>query len=319
MKKLIYLMCVGGLALATSVMGANKYQGNDESTAVPVHRGGSSAKAATAPAASRHMTSARPAARSFSGASVRQRTMASTPRVRSGATVRNSARVRNDFANARVRNNVTVNRERNTRVRNDVTVNRERNVRVHNNVTVNRERNARMRNDVTANRERNFARNRNVNVGSNFPVNRNRMATRNAVVTNNWRGERFAGRNYAVFRNYNRQFHNRDWWHHHYNRIVFVDSGWWYWNAGYWFPAWGYDSSSYYPYDGPIYGYSNVGPGQVVVSVQTQLARDGYYTGPIDGALGPMTRQAIAAYQADNGLAVTSTVDEPTVASLGLS
>jgi hypothetical protein len=32
-----------------------------------------------------------------------------------------------------------------------------------------------------------------------------------------------------------------------------------------------------------------------------------------------MTRQAIAAYQADNGLAVTSTVDEPTMASLGLT
>jgi hypothetical protein len=184
-------------------------------------------------------------------------------------------------------------------------------------VTVNSEGNVRVRDNATVNRERNFGRNRNVNVGSNFAVNRNR--TRNAIVTNNWRSARFSGRNYSVFRNYSRQSHNRDWWHHHYNRIVFVDSGWWYWNAGYWFPAWGYDSSSSYPYDGPIYGYSNVGPGQVVVNVQTQLARDGYYTGPIDGALGPMTRQAIAAYQADNGLAVTSTVDEPTMASLGLS
>ena len=44
----------------------------------------------------------------------------------------------------------------------------------------------------------------------------------------------------------------------------------------------------------------------------------GYYDGPIDGALGPMTREAIAAYQADNGLSVTSAIDEPTLATLGL-
>jgi len=49
------------------------------------------------------------------------------------------------------------------------------------------------------------------------------------------------------------------------------------------------------------------------------LQRDGYYSGPIDGVLGPMTRQAIAAFQADHGLAITSAVDEPTLASLGLA
>jgi peptidoglycan hydrolase-like protein with peptidoglycan-binding domain len=31
-----------------------------------------------------------------------------------------------------------------------------------------------------------------------------------------------------------------------------------------------------------------------------------------------MTREAIAAYQADNGLSVTSAIDEPTLATLGL-
>jgi N-acetylmuramoyl-L-alanine amidase len=54
------------------------------------------------------------------------------------------------------------------------------------------------------------------------------------------------------------------------------------------------------------------------VDVQEQLARAGYYDGPIDGVLGPMTREAIATYQADNGLAVTSAIDEPTLATLGL-
>src|SRR5689334_23391505 len=202
MKKLICSICISGLALATTALGA-KHEGNNESSVAPVHRG-SSARVA-APAMSRNV-SARTEGRSFSGASVRQRTIASTPRIRSNATVRNSARVRSDFVNPKVRNHVTVNHERNARVRNDV--------------AVNRVRNAEGRDNVAVNRERNFARNRNINVGSNFAVNRNRIATRNAVVTNNWRGERFSGRNYSVFRNYSRQWHNRDWWRHHYNRIL---------------------------------------------------------------------------------------------------
>ncbi len=299
MKKLICSVCIGGLALATTALGANKHQGNGESMAAPVHRGGSSGRA-VAPAASHNVMNARATGRSFSGASVRQRTYASTPRVRTNARVRNNTMVRSNAASERVRTNV------------NASVRRERA-----NATVRNNTNARVRNNVAVNRERNFAHNRNVNVGSNFAVNRNR--TRNAVVTNNWRGSQFQGRNYAAFRNYQRRWHDRSWWRNHFNTIVFVGGGWWYWDNDYWYPAWGYDSSAYYPYDGPIYGYSNAGPGQVVVNVQTQLAQDGYYTGPIDGVLGPMTRQAIAAYQADNGLAVTSTVDEPTMASLGLT
>jgi hypothetical protein len=280
MKKLICSVCIGGLALATTALGDNKNHGNGESVGVRA-KGHSPAATSVAPATSRQVTSARSMQRSISRAPVRQRTYVATPRVRSNATVRSNTTVRNNIASARA--------SRNT--------------------------NARVRNNVTVNRERNFARNRQVNVGSNFAVNRNR----NAVVTNNWRGDRFRGQNYAAFRNYHRQWHNRDWWHHHYSNIIFVSGGWWYWNTGYWYPAWGYAPGAYYPYDGPIYGYSNLAPDQVVVNVQTQLAREGYYGGPVDGVLGPMTRQAIAAFQADHGLAVTSTVDEPTMATLGLS
>jgi Putative peptidoglycan binding domain len=250
--------------------------------------------------------------RNVSTTPVRQRTYARTPRanatVRSDVSATARFRNRNFQANdqARVRSNVSVNRERNLR-------DRTRSANARTDVAVNRNRN------LNVNRERNFAGNRNRNVGftqrSNVNINRNR----NVVVTNNWRGRQFSGRQYAAFRNYNRTWHDRDWWRHHYSRIVFVSGGWWYWNAGYWFPAWGYDSSAYYPYDGPIYGYSNLSPDQVVVDVQTQLERDGYYNGPVDGVLGPMTRQAIAAFQADNGLAITSTVDEPTLDTLGLS
>ena len=49
------------------------------------------------------------------------------------------------------------------------------------------------------------------------------------------------------------------------------------------------------------------------------LSRDGYYDGPIDGILGPSTQDAIAAFQDDNGLAVTSAIDEPTLATLGIA
>jgi hypothetical protein len=159
-------------------------------------------------------------------------------------------------------------------------------------------------------------------------VNRSRSTafwsgTRTAV-TNNWTGEAFAGRQYRAFRNYQRQWHDSGWWRHHCgDRIVFVtvysQPFPFYFDAGYWYPAWGYYPDSYYPYDGPIYGYNDLPPDEVTANVQTQLYNEGYYDGPIDGILGPDTRAAIADYQADHGLAVTAAIDEPTVESLGLA
>ena len=54
------------------------------------------------------------------------------------------------------------------------------------------------------------------------------------------------------------------------------------------------------------------------MNVQTELQDQGYYTGDVDGQLGAQTRDALAAYQSDHNLEVTSAVDEPTVESLGL-
>src|SRR5262249_934674 len=159
-------------------------------------------------------------------------------------------------------------------------------------------------------------RNRNVTV--NPTQNAAFYCGRNVQVTNDWRGDAFRGQRYAAFRIYNRQWHDRGWWRSHYTRIIFVNIGWWYWNACYWCPAWGYAPYVSYVYDGPIYAYNGLSPDQVTVNVQEQLAAAGYYDGPIDGVLGPMTREAIAAYQADNGLAVTSAIDEPTLATMGL-
>src|SRR5204863_4644622 len=104
------------------------------------------------------------------------------------------------------------------------------------------------------------------------------------------------GSNYTVFRNYSSQWHERNWWRNHYNRVVFVYGGWYAWNAGYWIPAWGYDSNAYYAYDGPIYAYNNLPPDQVIANVQAALQEQGYYQGEVDGLLGPLTRAAVADY-----------------------
>ena len=127
------------------------------------------------------------------------------------------------------------------------------------------------------------------------------------------------GSNYRVFRNYSSQWHERNWWRNHYNRVVFVYGGWYAWNAGYWIPAWGYDSKAYYAYDGPIYAYNNLPPDQVIANVQASLQQQGYYQGEVDGLLGAQTRSALADYQRANGLYMTSTIDRPTLASLGMT
>src|SRR5436309_11551444 len=127
------------------------------------------------------------------------------------------------------------------------------------------------------------------------------------------------GSNYRVFRNYSSQWHERNWWRTQYNRVVFVYGGWYAWNAGYWIPAWGYDSNAYYAYDGPIYAYNNLPPDQVIANVQAALQHQGYYQGEVDGLLGPLTRAAVANYQRDHGLYITSAIDRPTLSSLGMT
>ncbi|MEP6809815.1 MAG: peptidoglycan-binding protein [Chthoniobacterales bacterium] len=171
-----------------------------------------------------------------------------------------------------------------------------------------------------------FARGRNngvqnyndTNVQRNINAERRGNRQRNVAIVNNWRGSRYSGARYAAFRNYRRERHDRDWYHRHYNRFTLFGGGYYYWNNGYWFPAWGYNSGYNYGYDGPIYGYNDLDPQQVVVSVQERLQRQGYYDGSIDGSLGPITRGALAAYQSDQGLAITSAIDQPTLATLGL-
>jgi Putative peptidoglycan binding domain len=335
MKRVLYSVCIGSLALALT---AGAAQDKKSERARPQHRTanvhaarpantGATTRARHSAAVNRQPT--HKASRSNSNAAMNQNR---TRTVRERNVARNEALPRKQ--ELRARSSATVNRDRNiavnrtkndvnrhrnaneSRVRNSVAVNRERNLMINRtqNAEVNRARNAnefRDRNKVAINRNRNFAVNRTGNAAY--------YRGGNVRVTNNWRGDTFRGQRYAAFRNYHRQWHNRSWWRSHYDRIIFVNNGWYYWNAGYWFPAWGYAPSVTYVYDGPIYAYNGWTPDQVTVNVQEELARAGYYDGPIDGVLGPMTREAIAAFQADNGLAVTSAIDEPTLATLGIA
>ena len=150
-------------------------------------------------------------------------------------------------------------------------------------------------------RNRNWDRTRNWN-NSNW---RNRVA-----YNNSWEEAR---------RRHYRQHHPRDWWRSHFTRFALFGTGYYFWDSGYWYPAYGYDPSyNTYEYEEPIYGYGDLEPAQVIANVQTELQRLGYYPYAVDGQMGPMTRAAIANYQRDTGLAITSAIDEPTLDSLGL-
>jgi hypothetical protein len=131
----------------------------------------------------------------------------------------------------------------------------------------------------------------------------------------NWKGN-----HYTAFKNYHPQWHDKGWWHSHHNHVVLIGGGWYFWNAGYWYPAWGYDdSAAYYPYDGPIYVGNSPKPfDQIVADVQSTLQEQGYYHGEVDGLVGPLTQEALASYQSAQGLEPTAAIDQPTLESLGV-
>jgi hypothetical protein len=132
--------------------------------------------------------------------------------------------------------------------------------------------------------------------------------------------DRWQGPQYEVFRSYHPERHDEGWYRSHYNRVELIGGGYYFFNNGFWFPAWGYSpSAEYYAYDGPIYvGHHAEPPDKVIADVQAVLQEMGYYSGEVDGLLGPLTREALTAYQADQGLATTAAIDQPTLDSLGM-
>jgi len=56
----------------------------------------------------------------------------------------------------------------------------------------------------------------------------------------------------------------------------------------------------------------------LATAVQTQLASRGYYHGPIDGVIGPESREAIQAFQKSRGLAASGLIDPSLLKALNL-
>src|SRR5262249_15787136 len=65
--------------------------------------------------------------------------------------------------------------------------------------------------------------------------------------SDNWQGTQ-----YQVFRSYRPEWHDAGWYTSHYGNVVLIGGGYYFFNNGYWFPAWGYNASvQYYPYHRP--------------------------------------------------------------------
>jgi hypothetical protein len=325
MNRIVYLTCIGSLALALTAWGAPRNKGGHGSArgggarsahvVSPRSSGGHSvARAQRAPRSS-HLSAHAAQRRTVT----RNRAALADKRDVSRTTTRRTAKAEA----TRARSSRVASRKASTAQRHTAALNRERNLARANGQRANRVQATQARNTRVAKATRNAARrNLAVNRQRNLSLARNVLHNRagNVRVTNNWRGARFNNSRYAAFHNYKREWRGRNWWHSNCSRVVFVLGGWWGWNGGYWYPAWGYDPYGWYSYDGPIYtGYADVTPDQVLVNVQVALRDQGYYAGAVDGAMGPQTRAALAAFQSDNGLAVTSAVDQPTLETLGVA
>jgi peptidoglycan hydrolase-like protein with peptidoglycan-binding domain len=66
-------------------------------------------------------------------------------------------------------------------------------------------------------------------------------------------------------------------------------------------------------------GSSQASQSGLVRRAQSELQREGLYRGPVDGILGPDTKQAIATYQAREGLTQTATLDQDTLQRMNLA
>jgi hypothetical protein len=155
----------------------------------------------------------------------------------------------------------------------------------------------------------------------NNQMGKSRLDRQTEAKLRNWAGKRDnSAQANSEHSEHKHHHHDRNWWQDHCIAIVFFDWGYWGWEDGWWFPAWGYDPYySYYAYDGPIHDYNGLPPDQIVADVQGALQQLGYYRYDIDGVLGPETQEAIKKYQRDHGLPVTGGIDGRTLASMGFA
>src|SRR5689334_18749426 len=159
---------------------------------------------------------------------------------------------------------------------------------------------------------------------TNFRAQARPQQVKSVTFNQNYRivnAERWQGPQYEVFRTYQPAWHDAGWYRSNFAQVALIGGGYYYFNSGYWYPAWGYDpAAQYYAYDAPIYvGSAARPPDQVIADVQAELQDMGYYHGEVDGLLGPLTREALTAYQSDHGLYATAVIDQPTLDALGMS
>ena len=98
--------------------------------------------------------------------------------------------------------------------------------------------------------------------------------------------------------------HDRDWGGDGHRRAY------WYDYLPY-YGDWGYSDMAY---STPYYNEYD----STVIAVQKALAREGYYHGPIDGALDLITEDAIAQFDRDHHLPVSYAIDQPLLDLLGV-
>ena len=107
----------------------------------------------------------------------------------------------------------------------------------------------------------------------------------------------------------------------------YYDSG--YYQSQMYYDQTGYPDQSQDYYDSSVYqtdayydpnGYSDQSYSNysTVVAAQERLAREGYYHGESNGALGPEMHQALRSYQRSHGLRMTGYLDTDTAATMGL-
>ena len=115
----------------------------------------------------------------------------------------------------------------------------------------------------------------------------------------NWSDRSYYRPSYDVYRDWDR------------GRIYSWNNHRYHWYGGAWVI---YDSPTVvYGDDLPVVGAS------VAAEAQAELRRRGYYDGAVDGVLGPRSRDAIARFQDDAGLAVTGRLSNSTLSALGIS
>ena len=84
------------------------------------------------------------------------------------------------------------------------------------------------------------------------------------------------------------------------------------------FGATGYGYPDYYDYY-PYSYYDNNEYFNVELAVQQELAKLGYYHGPVDGVIGPETQRAIRWFQSTDKIPVTGRIDNATLRALQIS